>query len=260
MSRHTLNFACIFALQFAVASAASAQTHTYVLHLNGIGGKMAIDQMLVQGLSQGGVDADYRIYDWTENEAGMLALTDVKLHERESAKVATIIGDYRQAHPDDRIILTTHSAGAGIAAWALEQLPPGVSIDTWVMLAPALSPKFDLSKALAHVKGKAYAFTSMNDVIVLGAGTRLMGTVDRVKTDAAGRVGFTEPASADDAQYQKLIGVPYDSAWMRFDNFGEHIGPMMRPFAKHVLAPTLLDGVVPKFPPIVPTTEPATVR
>jgi hypothetical protein len=83
-----------------------------------------------------------------------------------------------------------------------------------------------------------------------------MGTVDRVKTDAAGRVGFIRPDNASAEQYQKLVAVPYDSAWMRFDNFGDHIGPMMRPFAKHVIAPTLLDGVVPKFPPLLATTAP----
>jgi pimeloyl-ACP methyl ester carboxylesterase len=186
----------------------------------------------------------------------MLALTDVKLHASESAKVAAMIQEYRAEHPFDRIILTTHSAGAGIAAWALAQLPADVSVDTWVMLAPALSPQFDLSKALAHVKGKAYAFSSINDVIVLGAGTKLMGTVDRVKTEAAGLVGFRQPPTADAAEYQKLVSIPYDTAWMRFGNMGEHIGPLMRPFARHVLAPLLLDGVLPTFPPLVPATAP----
>jgi pimeloyl-ACP methyl ester carboxylesterase len=254
----TLSWALLIGL--LLAASARAQAHTYVLHLNGIGGERSIDRMLVQGLKQGGVEGDYRIYDWTGDESGMLALSDVKLHQSESAKVAAMLLDYRTGHPNDRIILTSHSAGAGIAAWALARLPADVSIDTWVMLAPALSPKFDLSQALAHVKGKAYAFTSMNDVIVLGAGTTLMGTVDRVKTDAAGRVGFTEPISADAVQYQKLVSVPYDMAWIRFGNVGDHIGPMMRPFARHVIAPTLLDGVVPTFPPLAPTTDPAAVR
>ena len=257
MLRKVLALRLILAAQIVLAWGATARAaHTYVLHLNGIGGERSIDRMLVQGLAQGGIDADFRIYDWTGDEAGMLALSDVKLHETESTKVAAMIRDYRHAHPDDQIILTTHSAGAGIAAWALARLPEDVSIDTWVMLAPALTPKFDLSAALVHVKGRAFAFTSMNDIIVLGAGTRLMGTVDRVKTDAAGRVGFIRPDNASAEQYQKLVAVPYDSAWMRFDNFGDHIGPMMRPFAKHVIAPTLLDGVVPKFPPLLATTAP----
>jgi pimeloyl-ACP methyl ester carboxylesterase len=239
-------------------AAAQAQTpHAYVLHLNGIGGERIMDRWLMRGLSQAGLNADYRIYDWTGDEAGMLALGDVKLHASESAKVAEMISDYRHAHPNDRIIITSHSAGAGIAAWALAQLPANVSIDTWIMLEPALSPKFDLSKALAHVTGKAYAFSSINDVIVLGAGTRLMGTVDRVNGDAAGLVGFSRPPNGDPAEYQKLISVPYDTSWMRFGNTGDHIGCMLRPFARNVIAPILIDGVVPKFPPLVPSTAPA---
>jgi hypothetical protein len=243
-------------LLIALAPALHAQTHTYVLHLNGIGGERSPDRMLIEGLDQGGLNADYRIYDWTGDEAGMLALSDVKLHESESAKVAQMLEDYRAQHLTDRIILTSHSAGAGIAAWALARLPANVSIDTWVMLAPALSPKFDLSKALMHVTGKAYSFNSRNDVIVLGAGTQLMGTVDRINTDAAGLVGFTPPKSADPAEYQKLVNVPYDTSWMRLGNMGEHIGPLMRPFARSVIAPLLQSGQIPTFPPLVPTTDP----
>jgi pimeloyl-ACP methyl ester carboxylesterase len=238
------------------ADAATQPAHTLVLHLNGIGGERSIDHSLIRGLMQGGIDADFRIYDWTGKESGMLALTDVKLHETQAAKVSQMIVDYRQQHPDDRIIVTSHSGGAGIAAWALAQLPKDVNIDTWVMLEPALSPKFDLSDALSHVTGKAYAFTSMNDLIVLGAGTQLMGTIDRVKCDAAGRVGFKRPSTASAAEYEKLVPVPYESAWLRYGNIGDHIGPLMRPFAKKIIAPTLLDGVVPITPPLFATSRP----
>lgn len=230
--------------------------HTFLLHLNGIGGKRIMDRWLLEGLAQGGLEASYRIYDWTGDEEGMLALADVKLHQTESAKVAAMLADYHRDHPADRIILTSHSAGAGIAAWALSQLPAGTNIDTWLMLEPALSPQFDLSAALSHVNGRAYVFSSINDGIVLSAGTRLMGTVDRVQTDAAGFSGFVRPPQGDVRQYQKLISVPYDTAWLRLGNFGDHIGCMMRPFARAVIAPILIDGVIPKLPPITPTPSP----
>jgi pimeloyl-ACP methyl ester carboxylesterase len=257
MLRKTV-LALIFLAVGLFSSSAQAQaTHTFVLHLNGIGGERSMDRWLVQGLAQGGLDAKYQIYDWTGDEAGMLALTDVKLHKAESAKVAQMITDDRRQHPADRFILTCHSGGAAIAAWALAQLPVDISIDTWVMLEPALSPEFDLSKALAHVTGKTYAFSSINDAIVLGAGTRLMGTMDRINTDAAGLVGFKRPPSGDRVEYEKLVNIRYDTAWMRFGDMGDHIGPLLRPFARNVIAPLLLDGVLPKFKPLVPATEPA---
>jgi hypothetical protein len=98
---------------------------------------------------------------------------------------------------------------------------------------------------------------------VLGLGTRLFGTIDGVKTEAAGRVGFSRPADADAGQYAKLVPVEYDPAWIRLRNIGDHIGPMMRPFARQILAPLLSTGILPKLPPLklpstIPSTQPAT--
>jgi pimeloyl-ACP methyl ester carboxylesterase len=187
----------------------------------------------------------------------MLALADVKLHRDQARIVAQMITDYRRAHPAQRFILTSHSAGCGIAAWALAQLPPDVNVDTWLMLEPALSPRFDLSHALEHVTGRAYAFSSANDVIVLSVGTRLMGTVDRVKTDAAGFTGFSPPATANPADYRKLVNVYYDTTWLRFGNVGDHIGCMFPPFVHNVIAPLLRTGQLPVFPPLAPATRPS---
>jgi hypothetical protein len=107
---------------------------------------------------------------------------------------------------------------------------------------------------LSHVSGKAYSFTSTLDPIT-GLGTRTMGTMDRAYTDSAGNVGFTVPATGDPKQYAKLVGVPYDSAWVRLGNFGDHIGTMNRAFASRVLTPLLVSG---QLPSIAPATQPAT--
>ena len=106
-----------------------------------------------------------------------------------------------------------------------------------VFLAPAVSPGYDLTRALRALRRELVVFWSPLDLLVLGAGTRLFGTVDRVKTDAAGRVGFRVPEHpAVAGQYEKFVQYPYDPDWMRFRNNGEHIGPMMRPFAREVIA------------------------
>ena len=87
--------------------------------------------------------------------------------------------------------------------------------------------------------GKAYLYSSLKDELILGVGCRACGTMDGEKTDAAGRVGFVRPDTADATQYDKLVQTPYDPAWERYFNFGDHIGPMARPFAAVVLAPLL---------------------
>ena len=225
----------------------------YLLHLPGIGGLMRIDRLLTGGLKSGGlVAADVVVYDWTNGNPGLAALGAIERNKEEARKIAKLIEQRVRAHPEARMVITGHSGGSGLAVWALENLPDDVQIDTLVMLAPALSPNYDLSAALRHVRGKAYAFNSEYDPI-LGPGTRTFGTIDRVMTNAAGRVGFERPQGADEEQYAKLVQIPYDRGFMLFGNIGDHIGPMMPRFAAKVIAPLILTGELPK-----PTTQPST--
>ena len=238
----------------------------YLLHLPGIGGARRIDKMLTEGLVQGGIDADVEIHDWVGADEGMSALYAHARHQHEADVVAQMITDKFRADPRTMIYLSGHSGGTGIALWALERLPDDVHIETLLLLASAMSPTYDLSPALWHVRGKAYVLYSPFDP-VLGMGTRMFGTIDGVKTDAAGRVGFTMPKdAADPRQYDKLVQIPYDSSWIRLNNIGDHIGAMMRPFAREILSPLLQTGVLRDVaraamrPTTRPATAPATTR
>jgi pimeloyl-ACP methyl ester carboxylesterase len=226
----------------------------FVLHLPGIGGERSLDRMLVHGLALGGF-AHTDTYDWTERDPGLNALLAIRRNQAQAKVIARRITTFARANPGVPIHLIAHSGGTGVAAWALEALPPDVQVHTLVLLASALSPDYDLSAALRHVAHKAYAFTSLNDTLVLGAGTRMFGTIDGKKVEAAGRVGFVVPAGADLKQYDKFTQFHYDPAWMQFDNVGDHIGPMHRRFAEQVLAPLMLRG---QLPPTEPATRPAT--
>ncbi len=216
----------------------------YLLHLPGIGGARMIDRTLTEGLVQGGVDAEVEIHDWTQDDAGLTALYAHQRHERQADVVAAIITRRFRADPRTRIYLSGHSGGTGIALWALQRLPSDVQVESLLLLASAMSPTYDLSAALRHVRGKAYSLHSPYDP-VLGIGTRMFGTIDGRKGDAAGRVGFTMPASAlDPRQYEKLVLIGYDPSWIRLSNIGDHIGVMMRPFAREILSPLLRTGVL----------------
>jgi pimeloyl-ACP methyl ester carboxylesterase len=216
----------------------------YLLHLPGIGGIRRIDRMLTEGLVQGGIDADVEIHDWTGSDEGMNALYAHQRHQREAEIVAQKITEKFRADPRRKIILSGHSGGTGIAVWALEKLPDDVKVDSLLLLASALSPGYDLSPALRHVRGKAYVLYSALDP-VLGVGTRMFGTIDGVKSDAGGRVGFKKPKDAvDPKQYDKLVQIAYHPTWIRLNNIGDHIGAMMRPFAREILSPLLQTGVL----------------
>jgi hypothetical protein len=212
----------------------------YLVHLPGIAGYRWVDRQMVAGLREGGYAGRLAMRDWTADHEGLEALLNRPLHDKESTVVAEALTKRYRENPSRRIVITSHSGGTGIAVWALEKLPDDVKVDTVVMLASALSPDYDLTKALRHVRGKVYAFNSLADTLVLGVGTRTFGTVDGVKCDAAGRCGFALPDSADPAQYKKLVQVPYSAAWMALGNIGDHIGPMSNRFARDVLAPVVL--------------------
>jgi hypothetical protein len=240
-----------------------ANATTWLLHLPGMGGLMNIDRNVTSGIVAGGVGARVEIYDWTGADRGLVALGNVKRHEEQAKLVAErIVRAVREDQPrPSRIVVTSHSAGTGIAIWALEQLPEDVMVDDLVMIASALSPEYDLSRALKHVRHRVYAFNSELDVLVLGTGCKMFGTVDRVKTDGAGRIGFViprNPAVAD--QYAKFEQFPYDPDWMRFYNNGEHIGAMTRAFARKVIAPVLLGKGLPERATTLPAPTAPTTR
>lgn len=243
-----LSAGCAPKQQTPTAAPATPPLPAYVLHLPGVGGLMGIDRSMTRGLEEGGFDdAEVEIYDWTNGDRGFGALVAYERNQDEAQFVADKIEARYRADPRARIYLIGHSGGAGVAVWALERLPEDVQVESLLMLAPALSPQYDLSPALRHVRTRAHAFTSTGDGIVLGAGTRMFGTIDRVKIDAAGRIGFATPdAPADPEQYDKLVAWPYDPDWMRYGNVGDHIGAMTRSFAREVLAPLLINGTVAK--------------
>jgi hypothetical protein len=229
----------------AAARAASPATRPFLLHLPGVGGFLAVDRSLISGLVAGGLNADIQAYDWTGNLKGVPALHAYYRNHAEAARIAAVITARAKAYPDGRIILTSHSGGGAMAIWALEDLPPDVNVGEVLLLAPAVSPDYDLSAALKHVKDHLYVFSSMGDELILGLGCRICGTMDGKMTDAAGKVGFSQPQGADPVQYKKLVPRPYNRDWEWLGNFGDHIGPMARPFAAKVLAPLVMDPTAP---------------
>ena len=67
------------------------------------------------------------------------------------------------------------------------------TVERAVLLAPALSPRYDLTAAFRAVRREMVVFWSPLDVIILGFGTRLFGT-SRSGPDSRGRPGwFSDP-------------------------------------------------------------------
>jgi hypothetical protein len=255
----SLKTSVLFLLLFACSVKAVPTTQPYLLHIPGIGGHLPLDDHLLRGLQDGGIIGGIELYDWTGTDRGLIALMQEQRHARQSEIVAKMLADKAHAFPGIEITVTSHSGGCGIAVWALEKLPDDVVIDKLLMMESALSPGYDLSKALKHVR-HAYALYSDLDAVVLGTGTRTAGTVDGVYTDAAGRVGYKMPATADARQYEKLKQFEYQDTWMQFGDVGDHIGPMRYRFAKLMIVPLLQTGEMPKVEAISPATTQANIE
>lgn len=223
------------------AGVAPAARKTWMLHLTGISGRKWVDDQLVEGFHEAGFPGDIEVYDWTGDNAGLGALKGLVHNQVEAQKVADLITDKYRKDPGLRIIVTGHSGGTGIATWALEKLPADVKVDDVIFMASALSPDYDLSRALAHVRHRCYSFCSQYDILVLAVGCRTFGTIDGKKTEAAGYFGFVFPPGGDLIQYGKLIQKPFDKAWMKFGNIGDHMGCMVHGFAGNVVAPLVID-------------------
>ena len=98
----------------------------------------------------------------------------------------------RSGQPDCPVFIVAKSGGSGVAVKALELLDEQ-TVERVVLLAPALSPRYDLTGALRAVRREMVVFWSPFDLIILGAGTRVFGTMDRVKTVGAGWSVFGFP-------------------------------------------------------------------
>ena len=212
----------------------------YLVHLPGIAGDTPFDRWWMNALKDGGAADRVELYDWTCHDPWIHALQAYTRNHQQAQRVAELIVSKYRADPRAKLILTAESGGTGVAVWALERLPKNVEVQSLLLIAPALSPEYDLTEALRHVRGKAYAFISGGDWFMLGAGTRLYGTIDGKRTEAAGLVGFHRPPRADAGQYHKLVEMKYDPNWIIWGNFGSHSGGMSSAFARHVLAPLLI--------------------
>lgn len=212
---------------------------TYLLHLPGISGDTFFDRAWMTSLKEGGVADRVVLFDWTCRDPGIDALQAYARNRRQADQIAHLLSSQAESNPTGHLILTAESGGAALAVWALERLPRNVKVDQVVLVQPAISPGYDLSSALRHVKRNMYYTSSPGDWFVLGFGTRVFGTSDGKRTDAAGLVGFQAPGSADARQYRKLIELKYDPVWMQWGDFGGHTGGLSTGFAYHVLAPLL---------------------
>src|SRR5688500_10572707 len=130
----------------------------YLVHFPGIGGEAWFHRSFVRALYSGGFDASGDVVDWTKDRLPILALRAQDDNKKTAKQIADDLAE--RARAGQPIYVTSESGGSAIAVWVLEALPDDVQVEALVMLGPALSKGYDLTRALRRVRGSAYAFTS----------------------------------------------------------------------------------------------------
>lgn len=158
-----------------------------------------------------------------------------------AARVAGRIRAFRAASPVNRpVFLVGKSGGCGVMLAALAQLPED-SVEAAVLIAPAVSRRYDLTRPLRAVHREMVVYWSPFDFVLLGAGTALLGTVDRVRTLGAGMTGFRTPRTFGDdgrALYEtRLRQVRWGWRMARTGYLGGHVGPDSPWFLRRFVVP-----------------------
>lgn len=217
-----------------------------VIILPGIEGRSVLNYSIGWGLLDAGCQYAIEVDDWTTGyKLPPIHLCWLERNQRQAARIAGRIEDYRTSYPGRPVHLMGHSGGGGITLLTLEALSHPHSVTSAILFAPAVSPSMNLSTALSRVEQNITHFHSPLDVFLLGIGTMLLGTIDRKYGLSAGNTGFEFPRDADASVKQlyqeRLIQHRFTPDMIRHWNLGGHFGCVNRVFVHDRIAPLILE-------------------
>jgi pimeloyl-ACP methyl ester carboxylesterase len=220
---------------------------------NGAGDSQATSDTLSRVIAECGLPLRVEVVRWSHGSGRYLRdHFDHCNHRAAGERLAATVAAYRQQCPGLKVYLVGGSTGSSVVLAAAEALPPGC-VDRIVLLAPSVSPCYDLRRALASSACGIDVFTSNRDFLVLGLGTRLLGTADGYHGPAAGKVGFRPVVCcpADAALYANLREHPWERCQRQLGHLGGHYGTNRPEFQRAFVLPLLGQPIV-AMPPGLP--------
>ena len=232
MTRTWLGIALVFAL-VGCGPRAYLATDRVIVFVPGVSG----DGPWYGGLKRGLGDVRIETHAWgAPLPLFAMNFSNRGIHESAEAKLAERLQRLARQRAG-RIDIVAHSAGCGVALGALRRVNEPV-VDSVVLLAPSVSPTYDLAPSLARVRSAVHVFHSDRDTLFLSWRTSNFGTYDNVKTKAAGNTGFGLWSLAPELR-PRVVQHAYDPTWRELGNDGSHDGPVARSFVERVVAPLL---------------------
>jgi len=215
------------------------------LVLPGIEGQSFFNSNIAQGLIDSDVETAVEVHDWTTGWMinFLYHLQAYGRNLKQADILAQKIIDYQDKFPGRPVNLVGHSGGCGIILMALNALPEDRKVSHVILLAPAVSRRFDLSTALSRTENGIWNFHSYGDTVLLILGTTMAGSMDRKFGASAGSIGFIAPKDSSESQEQeyrdKLHQVHYHLGMLKTGYVGGHFGLTNRRFVRKYLSPLL---------------------
>jgi hypothetical protein len=213
-----------------------------VFVIGGVGGMDLVGLSAQWALPRAGVTHEIRNFVWTHGWGKLFKdLQDTRHLLAKAEDLAREVRRVKAEDPDRPVYLLAKSGGAGLALAAAEQLPPR-TLERIVLLSAAVSPSYDLRRALRATRGEIVSFYSNHDYFILGWGTSQFGTVDRFYGPSAGLRRFAVPEGLSDQDrelYQRLKEVPWKFRMICEGHTGTHFGTSLPFFLSKEVAPWL---------------------
>ncbi len=212
-----------------------------VLVFSGAGGFPSVYQAITRTVKEQGLPLQVEYIEWQHRGGRFIAdQTEPEYARTRGQELAERLRVLWQQDPDLPVSLVAHSAGSAVALACAETLPPD-SLNRIILLAPAVSCRYDLRPSLASARRGMEVFSSERDWFYLGWGVRWLGTTDGRSDEAAGRVGFVVPPATgpDAALFARLRQHAWDPSLEWTGNDGGHTGTYRQVFLRTKILPLL---------------------
>lgn len=222
----------------------------YVWMCPGIEGSPILMKSAYQGMRDAGIDCAIEAYDWPSFLGPLDNLIDPTTARTLAQRVAPRIAEYVRAHPGRPMHLLGYSAGGAICVFVAEALPEDVQVENVVLVQASISRDYELTRALNRIRGKLVNIHVPSDLLMLGVGTTVFGTVDRKHGFSAGKDGFDlEKAVPDRALHDKVEQQAWSTKALWSGHFGNHLSLYNRHWNKEYVAMWMLKGLIEDEPP-----------
>ncbi|NLE60491.1 MAG: hypothetical protein GX616_19270 [Planctomycetes bacterium] len=189
-------------------------------------GRLAVPE----GLRHAGYQGRIASYRWSVTLNPLLDQTVCRgVAKAQGKRLAREIEHYLEQYPNNEVHIIGQSAGTGVAVWACEHLKAPAKVSNVILLSSSLSSDYEMSKALANIRGTVFVYYSPHDGI-LGGPVRLLGTIDgTLGSQAAGLVGLQ-------CSSPKIRNIPWNHRFEAYGWTGTHVSTVQADFVRHVLS------------------------